>query len=170
VPRSHNGHRLRPVKALISPSSRQCAGRYAAAMTHPLFPKICAPLFEAEYVFDIRYAARQDNSHRRGRPECPTGKSAKVCPALPIKIFRLTRRANQWFNSARLTQMRGGSRSSRTRGEMRWTRRPRLTSVADADGEVVWSWRPDAGVKLRGCPRGDGGKKARSPGRARYKP
>ena len=22
------------------------------------------------------------------------------------------------------------------------------TSVADADGEVVWSWRPDAGVKF----------------------
>jgi len=30
---------------------------------------------------------------------------------------------------------------------MRWTRKLRLTSVADADGEVVWSWRPDAGVK-----------------------
>jgi len=35
----------------------------------------------------------------------------------------------------------------------------------EADGEVVWSWRPDADVKFRGCdPRGDGGKKARSPG------
>src|SRR5258708_38169615 len=34
---------------------------------------------------------------------------------------------------------RGGSRSSRTRGGMRWTRRLRLTSVADADGEVVWA-------------------------------
>jgi hypothetical protein len=30
----------------------------------------------------------------------------------------------------------------------------RLTSAADADGEVVWSWRPDAGVKLRGDIRG----------------
>jgi hypothetical protein len=30
---------------------------------------------------------------------------------------------------------------------MRWTRKLRLTSAADADGEVVWSWRPDAGVK-----------------------
>ena len=26
----------------------------------------------------------------------------------------------------------------------------RLTSVVLADGEVVWSWRPDAGVKFRG--------------------
>jgi len=25
----------------------------------------------------------------------------------------------------------------------------RLTSVALADGEVVWSWRPDAGAKFR---------------------
>jgi hypothetical protein len=31
---------------------------------------------------------------------------------------------------------------------MRWTRKLRLTSVADADGEVVWSWRPDAGAKF----------------------
>src|SRR5438477_12450588 len=30
-----------------------------------------------------------------------------------------------------------------------------------ADGEVVWSWHPDAGVKFRGSfPRGDGGKRA----------
>src|ERR1700676_1323221 len=39
--------------------------------------------------------------------------------------------------------MRGADReSSRTCGEMRWTRKLRLTSAADADGEVVWSWRP----------------------------
>src|SRR3984893_1569061 len=39
------------------------------------------------------------------------------CPAPREKIFRFRRRANQWFDSARLTQMRGGSRSSRT---LRW--------------------------------------------------
>jgi hypothetical protein len=33
---------------------------------------------------------------------------------------------------------------------MRWTRKLRLTSAADVDGEVVWFWRPDAGVKLAG--------------------
>src|ERR1700726_3854727 len=33
---------------------------------------------------------------------------------------------------------------------MRWTRELRLTSVTRADGEVVWSWRPDAGAKLCG--------------------
>jgi len=31
---------------------------------------------------------------------------------------------------------------------MRWTRRLQETNDADADGEVVWSRRPDAGVKL----------------------
>jgi hypothetical protein len=43
---------------------------------------------------------------------------------------------------------------------------------AEADGEVVWSWRRDAGVKFVGSKllRDDGDKKARSPGRARYKP
>jgi hypothetical protein len=44
---------------------------------------------------------------------------------------------------------RGVSRSSRNVGcGMRWTRWWRRTGATDADGEVVWSWRPDAGVKL----------------------
>ncbi len=48
----------------------------------------------------------------------------------------------------------------------------RLTSGTFAYGEVAWSWRPDAGVKLAMMLRITpmmGGKKARSPGRARYK-
>jgi hypothetical protein len=41
----------------------------------------------------------------------------------------------------------------------------RETSVTDADGEIVWSWRPDAGVKSLGDdPRDDGGYQARYPG------
>ena len=44
------------------------------------------------------------------------------------------------------------------------------TRALDADGEDVWSWRPDAGVKFALRSAGDGGKKARSPRRARYKP
>jgi hypothetical protein len=40
-----------------------------------------------------------------------------------------------------------------------------------AYGQAVWSWRPDAGVKsVDDESAGDGGKKARSPGRARSKP
>ena len=41
---------------------------------------------------------------------------------------------------------------------------------AAADGEVVWSWRRDPGVKPMERSIGDGGKKGRSPGRARKKP
>ena len=33
---------------------------------------------------------------------------------------------------------------------MRWTRKLRLTSATDADGEDVWSRHPDAGVKFPG--------------------
>jgi len=42
---------------------------------------------------------------------------------------------------------RGGSRSSRTRGGMRWTRMALLTRALEAYGEVVWSWHRGAGVK-----------------------
>jgi len=44
------------------------------------------------------------------------------------------------------------------------------TNDVIADGEVAWSWRPDAGVKsakMLPLLAGDGGKKARSPGRSR---
>ena len=36
-----------------------------------------------------------------------------------------------------------------------------------ADGEIVWSWRPKAGVTFREMTRGNGDNKAWSPGRAR---
>ena len=32
-----------------------------------------------------------------------------------------------------------------------------LTSLVRADGEIAWSWRPDAGVNPRVTARGDGG-------------
>ena len=35
-----------------------------------------------------------------------------------------------------------------------------LTNGTEADGEVVWSWRPDAGVKLVERSASDGGKQA----------
>src|ERR1700719_1930922 len=42
-------------------------------------------------------------------------------------------------------------------------------AALEADGEVVWSWRPDAGAKFLRSKllRSDGGKRARSPGRSR---
>jgi hypothetical protein len=64
---------------------------------------------------------------------------------------------------------RGVSRTSRTWGGMRWTQWRRKTGGADADGKIVWSWRPDAGAKFLRSKllRSDGGKRARSPGRSR---
>jgi hypothetical protein len=55
---------------------------------------------------------------------------------------------------------------------MRWThtagRNCCATSGGCADGEVVWSWRSDAGAKFRRYDlRGDGGNQAWSPGRSR---
>src|SRR6266487_5197189 len=53
---------------------------------------------------------------------------------------------------------------------MRWTQAALLTKSADADGEVVWFWRPDAGVKSARRSADDGVKQAWSPRRARRKP
>jgi hypothetical protein len=87
-------------------------------------------------------------------------------------VSRLTQ-IKSIFLSSRL-DMRGVSRSSRTLGagcggRLGAARRNAL----EADGEVVWSWRPDAGVKSAAMLRivaCDGGKRARSPRRARRKP
>ena len=67
--------------------------------------------------------------------------------------------------------MRGGSRSSRTRGGMRWTRQLRIDESKQRGrrSRVVPTPRRWRQVS-RKYPRGDGGKKARSPGRARKKP
>ncbi len=73
---------------------------------------------------------------------------------------------------SRLDQ-RGASRSSRHAGRDAMDAMRHETNDVVADGEVVWSWRPDAGAKFaKTLPRlaSDGGKRARSPGRARRKP
>ncbi len=98
-------------------------------------------------------------------------------PVVPIcrRYRRLRRRANQNDPLAHPASMKRDVRAVVTTREvgMRWTRMARQTNVAKADGEVAWSWPPDAEVKLATMlshHAGDGGKKARSPGRARYKP
>src|ERR1700693_1252347 len=51
---------------------------------------------------------------------------------------------------------------------MRWTRAARLTGEPDADGEVVWFWRSEAGAKVAGqVARTTVATKQRSPRRAR---
>ena len=59
---------------------------------------------------------------------CPTGKKsshAKTCPPLRAKIFLFSPDPNQMHIQAVPSRQRGVSRSSRTRGGMRWTRQRR---------------------------------------------
>src|SRR5207237_3153018 len=101
-------------------------------------------------VCELTCFARKYNLHAQLRPINPTGKSPKTCPALGAKIFCFRSHPNQPQNAARLAADEGRWPSSRTCGEMRWTRELQLTCVAQAYGEVVWSRRRGAGVKLAG--------------------
>src|SRR5216683_3085560 len=108
---------------------------------------------------------------------CPTGSLVKFVSSLLAKNISL----RDLVETALLiptsrSLKRGGSRSSRTlgtgcdgRGSVRRVKCARTSDVA-ADGEVVWFWRPDAGAKSVVRPTDDGGKRARSPGRARRTP
>jgi hypothetical protein len=69
---------------------------------------------------------------KRGRA---TSSTASDCP---------TRRTQ--ITHAVSSHLRGGSRSSRTRGGMRWMLAVPITNVAEADGEVVWPWHLNVGV------------------------
>jgi hypothetical protein len=66
---------------------------------------------------------------------CLSGKSLKICPALPRKIFRFPRRANQRYQLApsRSEQRGVGHRRERWDG-MRWTRQRR---ARDCDRRAV---------------------------------
>jgi hypothetical protein len=55
---------------------------------------------------------------------------------------------NSFIDSPIPSLRRGGSRSSRTRGGMRWTRAVSKDVRCDADGEVVWFWHLDADAKF----------------------
>src|SRR5439155_19467504 len=93
-----------------------------------------------------------------------------------IKNISLHISVNQNYNCARLAPTRGAYHDRHdTLGagcDGRFGVRRFLTpdENAKAYGEVVWSWRRDAGAKLVEQFASDGGKKARSPGRARSKP
>src|SRR3984893_17291726 len=105
---------------------------------------------------------------RRANQRCARG---FFCPALRAKIFRLTRRANQNYNCRHPVPHEGRRPSSRTLGWDAVDADVPMTNGTEAYGEVVWSRRPDAGVKSfekQTLLRGDGDKKARSPRRARY--
>ena len=73
------------------------------------------------------------------------------CPVLAVKIFCFRFSENHDCIRASRVHQRDVSRSSRTwsagcDGRVAAARR----AARDADGEIAWSWRPDAGVKSRG--------------------
>jgi hypothetical protein len=106
------------------------------------------------------------NSRRGGLPPIAPWTSGD-CPSGPHVIsdfqnFFLTPPANHFHIRGRPPHQRGVSRSSRTRGWMRWTRAALLTRA------LARGWRrrvvltPRCWCQARGksFPRGDGGKKA----------
>ena len=98
------------------------------------------------------------------RATCPTGKSVNWLSSPHAKNISLKPSGKSALS---LRPSRPDKRGARDRHEtwdgMRWTRMLRLTSVAEADGEVVWSRRPDAGVKS--CGKAREAMVARKPGR-----
>src|SRR5712691_3217608 len=66
------------------------------------------------------------------------------------KIIRFVLSPNQWFPLRIPARSEGRTRRHGRWAGMRWTRERRETSAAHADGEIVWSWRSDAGAKLAG--------------------
>jgi hypothetical protein len=169
--------------------------------------------------------AKRQNSFpapRTTMENCPTGKSAKTCPAPQAKIFRLTRRANHLYKLApshpdegriasrheravgcdgrdsvgRAMGSQGGSCRERSAGArtndaanrlrqnspdgtrpgktfgVRWSRTakscgPGAPMLASS---LVEMHPAQPGLRCIINPQGDGGKQARSPGRARSKP
>ena len=74
---------------------------------------------------------------RRPRLVKPCSQKYSAFQNILIILYRLPSRPTK-----------GALRNVTTRGGMRWTRRVPLTRALEADGEVVWSWHPDAGVKF----------------------
>ena len=94
-----------------------------------------------------------------------------TCPAPFPKIFPFQPDPNHFISLA-VSPHRGAARDRHGRGVGCGGRGSALDESRDADGKAVWSWRPDAGAKFRKgySSDNDGGKKARSPRRARNKP
>src|SRR5215468_2412082 len=106
-----------------------------------------------------------------------TGKSPVRLSSLEIRNISLYRNSDLRYLSASPRLHKGTlARSSRNVGAGCDGRcgvsavQTARTKTSAAYGEVVWSWRRDPGVKPMERSIGDGGKKGRSPGRARSKP
>jgi hypothetical protein len=82
---------------------------------------------------------------------CPTGKSPISLSSPPRKNISLSPSGKSSLEVCAIPASLEGRIAIVTDVGlgMRWTRQRRKTGGAFADGEDVWSWRPDAGVKFR---------------------
>ena len=95
----------------------------AGAQARALFPgRAAADISRHGTQTAAGWKTRAKRGGLEGSRDCPTGKSLKTCPALRAKIFPLARVGQISGFSPRVSpDKRGGSRSSRIRGGMRWT-------------------------------------------------
>src|SRR5258706_4866852 len=91
------------------------------------------------------------------------------CPAPFAKIFLFSPDPNQLHISRVPSRKRGVAHVTNV-GRDAVDAAAQLTNSAEAYGQVVSFWRPNAGVKSAIRSAGDGVKQAWSPGRARSKP
>jgi len=92
-----------------------------------------------------------------------------ACPAPFAKIFLFRPDPNHFYIDHVLSQERGVAHVTDA-GRDAVDAAAQLTNSAEAYGQVVSFWRPNAGVKSAIRSAGDGVKQAWSPGRARSKP
>ena len=78
---------------------------------------------------------------------CPTGCFWRDVSSPISKNISVLQHHKSPYIPPRPVPPKGRCATSSTRGGMRWTLTVLLTRAPDADGEVVWSWRLDAGVK-----------------------
>jgi len=127
-------------------------------MTGRPVKRLAARFLPARY--GLRRFARNDEVRSPGATKQPDGQINETCRVLRAKIFRSRRRANQWFNSARLT--RRGAIAIVT--NVRWD----AVDAGAATDECGSSVRRSRVVLTPRCwrkaawryPRGDGGKRA----------
>jgi hypothetical protein len=134
--------RVIPKGTLVGSQTPEMSASGSSADIRP-FPILVRSESESGYVPPKCSPERSAN-----RLICPTSDFQKSCQSLNRKIFRFSRRANQVYVRTRPAfAERGASRSSRTLRRDAMDVFARKTSGANADGEGVWSWPPDAGVK-----------------------
>ena len=106
--------------------------------------------------FNKTDATNRSKRQPTGELICPTGKKpshAKTCPPLRAKIFRFAFDPNQTYSFRYPGPQEGRIAIVTDVGlGMRWTHIAERYSLARtnggcADGEVVWSWRSNAGAK-----------------------